>query len=222
MRITAHQAQKENGIKITTRPNTRPSQRSTLIATTSVAIVALTVAVSRAEAQVIPPPVPTNLEVEYGNTPFLVGHAIGTQNYVCLLKAGGFVWTFFGPQATLFGDDGQQLITHFFSARTRTRMARCARHGSSRRTPPRRGRWVIANSTDPAYVVPGAIPWLLLRVIGAEDGPTGGAILSATTLVQRVNTSRGIAPAAHGCAQAVDIGRKALVPYTADYIFYRN
>jgi hypothetical protein len=40
--------------------------------------------------------------------------------------------------------------------------------------------------------------------------------------VQRVNTSGGIAPAADGCARAADIGRRALVPYTADYVFYRN
>jgi hypothetical protein len=39
--------------------------------------------------------------------------------------------------------------------------------------------------------------------------------------VQRVNTQGGIAPATAGCSQAADIGKKALVPYTADYVFYR-
>src|SRR4030095_12322712 len=164
-----------------------------------------------AEAQVIPPLVPANLEVESGNTPFLVGHAIGTQNYVCLLRAGGFAWTFFGPQATLFDDDGQQLTTHFLSANP-------DENGTLRATWP----LAMSSSTDPAYVLPGAIPWLLLRVVGAEAGPTGGVTLSATTFVQRVNTSGGIAPAADGCARAADIGRRALVPYTADYVFYRN
>jgi hypothetical protein len=31
-----------------------------------------------------------------------------------------------------------------------------------------------------------------------------------------------MAPAADGCARAAHIGRKALVPYTADYVFYKN
>jgi hypothetical protein len=35
-----------------------------------------------------------------------------------------------------------------------------------------------------------------------------------------VNTSGGVAPST-GCASATDVGKKALVPYTADYFFYR-
>src|SRR4030095_7857961 len=99
-------------MNFTTPPDPRSSQRSALITVASV-VLALTIGFSRAEAQVIPPLVPANLEVESGNTPVLGGQAIGTQNYVCLLRAGGFAWTFFGPQATLFDDDGQQLTTHF-------------------------------------------------------------------------------------------------------------
>jgi hypothetical protein len=38
--------------------------------------------------------------------------------------------------------------------------------------------------------------------------------------IQRLNTSGGIAPQT-GCALATDIGRIALVPYAADYFFYR-
>jgi hypothetical protein len=206
-------------MNFTIPPDTRSSQRSALI--TASVVLALTMASSRADAQVIPPLVPANLEVEFGNTPFLVGHAIGTQNYVCLLRAGGFAWTFFGPQATLFDDDGQQLTTHFLSANPDENGTLRATWQHSQDTS---AIWAlaIASSTDPAYVLPGAIPWLLLRVVGAEAGPTGGATLSATTFVQRVNTSGGIAPAADGCARAADIGRRALVPYTADYVFYRN
>jgi len=37
--------------------------------------------------------------------------------------------------------------------------------------------------------------------------------------IQRVYTSGGIAPT--GCAQATDVGTRALVPYTADYFFYK-
>ena len=193
----------------------------TLLAVASVAVVTLTVGLSRVEAQVIPPPVPTNLEVEYGNTPFLVAHAIGTQNYVCLLAPGGFAWTFFGPQATLFDDNSQQLITHFLSANPDENGTLRATWQHSEDTSAVWAR-AVATSSDPAYVLPGAIPWLLLRVVGTEIGPTGGAALSQATFIQRVNTTEGIAPAADGCARAADIGRKALVPYTADYVFYKN
>jgi hypothetical protein len=199
----------------------RLSQRRALVAGATMAFVALTVGVSRAEAQVIPPQVPANLEVERGNTPFLVGHAVGTQNYMCVLAPKGFAWTFFGPQATLFGDDGQQLTTHFLSANP-------DENGTLRATwqhsEDSSAVWAkaVASSTDPAYVVPGAIPWLKLQVVGVEQGPTGGMTLFGTTFVQRVHTAGGITPAADGCRHAGDIGKKALVPYTADYVFYRN
>ena len=77
----------------------------------------------------------------------------------------------------------------------------------------------IASSSDPAFVAPGAIPWLLLQVVGAQDGPTGGHKLTATTFIQRLNTSGGVAPST-GCAVSTDVGKKALVPYTADYFFF--
>jgi hypothetical protein len=78
----------------------------------------------------------------------------------------------------------------------------------------------IATTSDPVFVAPGAIPWLLLQVVGAEVGPTGGDRLSETTFIQRLTTAGGVAPTT-GCAQAVDVGRRALVPYTADYFFYK-
>jgi hypothetical protein len=56
-----------------------------------------------------PPRVPDKLEVPAGNRAFLVGHALGTQNYVCLPSAtGGVAWSLFTPQATLFDDAGTQ------------------------------------------------------------------------------------------------------------------
>jgi hypothetical protein len=76
----------------------------------------------------------------------------------------------------------------------------------------------IASSSDSIFVAPGAIPWLLLQVVGAQDGPTGGDKLSETTFIQRLNTSGGIAPST-GCTLSTDVGKKALVPYTTDYFF---
>jgi hypothetical protein len=75
-------------------------------------------------------------------------------------------------------------------------------------------------STDPNFVEAGAIPWLLLKVVGAVEGPDGGSVLTQAAFIQRVNTSGGAAPAG-GCGRTTDIGARALVPYGADYFFYK-
>ena len=49
----------------------------------------------------------------------------------------------------------------------------------------------------------------------------GGDTLTATTFIQRVNTSGGIAPST-GCTSSTDVGKQAFVPYTADYVFYTD
>jgi hypothetical protein len=167
---------------------------------------------------ITPPAVPDNLQVPAGNTAFLVGHATGTQGYICQPSATGFAWTFVKPQATLFDDHDEQIITHFLGTNSfespATARPTWQDHDSSR-------VWgkAIANSSDPAFVEAGAIPWLLLQAVGSQAGPTGGTTLTAITYLQRLSTSGGIAPST-GCAQSTDVGNKALVPYTADYFFY--
>jgi hypothetical protein len=176
-----------------------------------------------------PPPVPPNLRVPAGNTLFLAGHARGTQNYICLPTPTGFVWTFFSPQATLFftvktfaGDLQQQIITHFLSPNP-------DEGGTGRAT------WQSSfdssevwaklhpdgSSTDSNFVADGAIPWLLLDEAGTRRGPTGGDTLAHTTLVQRLSTQGGVAPET-GCHEAANVGATALVPYSADYFFYKK
>jgi hypothetical protein len=169
----------------------------------------------------VSPPVPPNLEVSAGNKLFLVGHAIGTQQYICLPSGSNFAWTLFGPQATLFKDNARQIITHFLSP------------NPSESDMPPRATWqhsndssavwamAIASSSDPKFVEREAIPWLLLEVVGDQHGPTGGARLTRTLFIQRLNTSGGIAPLS-GCAASTDIGNRALVPYEADYFFYKD
>jgi hypothetical protein len=144
---------------------------------------------------------------------------VGTQNYFCLSSGDEATpaWTFFGPQATLFNKWERQIITHFLSANpdeagtlrptwqhsldTSSVWARQAPDGSS---------------SDPAFVEPGAIPWLLLEVAGTEPGPNGGWLLTKTTYIQRLNTKGGMAPSA-----ACSVGERLLVPYEADYYFYK-
>ena len=164
---------------------------------------------------VVPPPAPSNIQVAAGNKAFLEGHAVGTQNYICLPTG----WTLFGPQATLFDDHDEQVITHFLSPNPVENGTPRATWQHSRDTS---AVWamMIASSSDPGFVAPGAIPWLRLQVVGAQDGPTDGDKLTATTFIQRVNTSGGAAPWT-GCTLPTDVGKKELVPYTADYVFYK-
>jgi len=65
------------------------------------------------------------------------------------------------------------------------------------------------------------VPWLLLEKVGVQEGPTGGDLLTRTTFIQRVNTYGGLAPAT-GCSQPSDVGKKAFIPYTADYFFFTD
>ena len=166
------------------------------------------------------PPVPGTIQVPAGNRAFLLGHAVGTQNYLCLPSTSGFSWTLVGPQATLFNEDDEQLTTHFLSPNPRESGLARATWQHSRDTSSVWAR-AIATSSDPDFVAPGAIPWLLLQVVGAAKGPDGGDRLTAATYLHRVNTVGGMAPST-GCAVSTDVGARAFAPYLADYIFYKR
>jgi hypothetical protein len=185
---------------------------------------------------ITPPLVPTNLQVPAGNKAFLKGYAVGTQNYICLpcpnvitsaamCPVSGFAWAFFGPQATLFDDNDKQVTTHFLSPNPSPNdpMGSGTPRPTWQHSKDTSAVWAvpIASSTDLAFVAPGAIPWLLLEVVGDEEGPSGGDKLTAAIFIQRLNTSGGIAPST-GCTEPADVGKKAFVPYEADYFFYKE
>jgi hypothetical protein len=169
-----------------------------------------------------------------------VGHAQGTQGYICLPTSPGAStasWTVKPPrpEATLFSSRGQdfQIITHFLSPDTNpndigpkpvpfgnatwqsssdsSKVWAAVLHGNS----------VNAGPSEPGCPNTGSIPCLLLTAVGAEEGPSGGKSLTKTTFVHRLNTKGGAAPA-DGCFTAADVGSQVLVPYTADYFFYRK
>lgn len=185
----------------------------------------------------IPSPItPTTITPPEGNIAFLVGHAFGTQGYVCLPTATGAAsWTVNNarPEATLFTKvfgEPVQIITHFLSP--------VVNPNDVGPKPPRFGDATWQSSFDSSRVWAqkanfitagthascpnsGSIDCLLLAVIGSDEGPTGGRLLTKTTFVQRLNTNGGSAPAT-GCSVTGDVGRQTLVPYTADYFFFRN
>jgi hypothetical protein len=168
---------------------------------------------------VTPPAVPGDIAVEPENEPFLIGHAVGTQNYVCAPSGDGVAFVLFTPQATLFNDDGRQITTHFFSPTPVDDVVR-ATWQHSRDTSTFWGRGT-GSSTDRDFVADGAIAWLRIEMVDVEEGPTGGDALTGTTFIQRVNTRGGVAPAT-GCSSPSEVGDQAFVPYTADYVFYRK
>lgn len=180
-----------------------------------------------APATITPPP---------GNAPFLSGHAVGTQGYICMPTAnGGVSWTVnpARPEATLFtkvSDKDVQIITHFQSP--------VVNPNGTGPNPPRFGEATWQSSLDSSRVWAqklrsiqagsdrtcpntGSIDCLLLQVIGSDEGPAGGKLLTKTTFIQRLNTKGGSAPT-DSCLNPSEIGRQILVPYSADYFFFRS
>ena len=196
----------------------RSTRRRPAAASAIVASLLVTVAVTQpalAHKPIGVPSVPPNIAVLPPNRPFLVGHAFGTQNYVCLPSGDEFKFKLFTPQATLFDGAGRQIITHFFSPDPDDPAGTIrATWQHSRDTS---GVWGKVVPGDNATVDPTAIDWLRVTVVTTEGGRKGA--LTRTTFIQRVNTTGGLAPST-GCSSASDVGTQAFVPYTADYIFY--
>lgn len=164
------------------------------------------------------PLVPDNIQVPAGNILFLTGHAAGIQDYMCLPEGSGVTWKLLRPEATLFDEQGDQIITHF-SIPDPSGTARPAwQHSRDTSTV-----WAAleASSSDPHFVAEGAIPWFKLKVLAYQFGPTGGDKLARTTYIQRLNTTGGISPSTD-CSSPADIGKRFFAPYTADYLFYRT
>ena len=103
-----------------------------------------------------------------GSKAFAIGHAVGTQKYVCLPSGAGAKWVLFGPQATVFDEEGD---SHDALPQPESRREQCSsRHveGFDRTS----AVWAlkVEESDDAQFVAPGAIKWFLLQVMGAQEG----------------------------------------------------
>ena len=186
--------------------------------------------VSRAAGQVTAPPTPGTIAVPEGNTAYLVGHAFGSQGYTCLpTPTGGTAWNPTArPEATLFTDLlGQQfqIITHFQSINAHPKpdvQVPLSGNATWQSSLDSSRVWAVkVNGIDPdpnteSCPNSGSIQCLLLQSVGNLKGPTGGNLLARTSFIQRLNTRGGLAPTT-ACA----VGQTQLVPYSADYFFYR-
>ena len=188
---------------------------------TTLVALAFTIALSGAAPaadRIARPAVPIDIEVLGDYKVFLVGHAVGTQNYICAATPSGLDWVFIGPQATVFDTDGGQILTHYHSLNP----SKDAIHATWQHSRDTSVVWATrhSGSSDPLYVAADAIEWLLLDVSGAQVGPSGGDKMAATAFIQRVNTVGGSKPPPAECT-AGKITNRRLVPYEADYYFYR-
>ena len=201
------------------------TRRIRLIACISALATAFVVALPQVgHAQnVTPPRVPGTLQVPEGNEAFLIGHAFGSQDYVCAASGSGVAFVLTTPEAVLFDNPARRVINHFFSPNPVEGGTIRATWQSTRNSSVFWGKLVKAATfaTDPDFVAPDAIAWLLLSRAGVLEGSGNGDDLAVATFVQRVNTVGGLAPLI-GCNSLADIGTTAFVPYEADYVFYTN
>lgn len=170
-----------------------------LVALLSVAGFALAFASNvRAADAINPPDLPPsceNLQVPAGNSVFFRTYALGVQIY----RWNGAVWEFVAPVANLYADAG-------FNGKVGTHYAGPVWESNS-------GSKVLGSVLSRCTADTAAIPWLLLEASPAEEF----GIFRKVTYIQRVSTVGGLPPASAGSV----IGEEAMVPYTAEYYFYR-
>ena len=149
------------------------------------------------------PPVPSDIAVPDGHKPYLAAHAEGVQIYACTAVADGHAWRLLAPRATLTGDNGKVIGSHYGGPKWE------ARDGS-----------IVAAARDGgATVDPTAVDWLRLKASSTTAGPDGDRF-AATTYIQRIHTVGGLAPAAADC-DADSVAEQREIPYSADYVFFK-
>ena len=180
----------------------RSTRMSRLLLAAIVAVVAALPLAQLAHAGHPAPDVPIGVAVPDGNKVFLVGHAVGVQIHTCAATTNGYAWRFVGPIANLYDDNGKLLTTHYGGPTWE------AKDGSK----------VVGTVEGRATVDATAIPWLRLSASTAPG--LDGDRLVATTFIQRIATTGGLAPAAADCHEGT-AGTTEEVPYTADYYFWK-
>ncbi|MFM2054158.1 MAG: hypothetical protein RL456_2195 [Pseudomonadota bacterium] len=127
---------------------------------------------------------------------------VGEITYECRAKAGGagHEWVFVGPNAALKGRGGEALGRYFGPPATWA-----ASDGSA----------VTGAQVAVAPAEAGSIPLQLVKANPA----TGSGALVGVSYIQRVATRGGVAPMMPCAADGA--GRREIVQYQADYIFWK-
>lgn len=145
------------------------------------------------------PHVPKALEAPSGQVVVRSLDGKGSQIYVCQNAGGAYAWKLKGPDAKLFGENGESVGRHFAGPTWK------ANDGSFVT-----GK-LVASVPSPDT---NSIPWLLLTI--TSHG--GEGIMTRVETIERLNTKGGVAPAS-GCS-AMNKGQEVPVPYEASYYFY--
>jgi hypothetical protein len=171
---------------------------------TGIAAVAAALPLAQAaQAGPTAPAVPGEIAVTGDHKPYLIAHAEGVQIYACSAVADGYAWRLLAPRATLTGENGKPLGSHYGGPTWE------ARDGST----------VVGARDSGVSVDPTAVDWLRLRADSTTAG-ADGARLTATTYIQRINTVGGRPPAAGECDEDA-VAEQREIPYSADYVFFK-
>ncbi|MDO9003683.1 MAG: DUF3455 domain-containing protein [Aquabacterium sp.] len=146
---------------------------------------------------------PDAVKVPAGHQVALQSVGVGEITYECRAKAdalGAFAWVFVGPQADLMSRSGSKLGTYFGPPATWAALD---------------GSKITGTQLAVAPAGMGNIPSQLVKANPA----VGSGAMSGISYIQRVATQGGVAPASVCDGSAV--GRKEVVKYQADYIFWK-
>jgi hypothetical protein len=145
---------------------------------------------------------PAAVKVPAGNVVAFETVGVGKITYECRAKKdnAGFEWVFVGPDAVLNDRDGKQIGRYYGPPAT----------------------WESADGSivtgAQVAVSPAAAGNIPLQLVKANPA-TGKGSMVGTTFIQRVATKGGVAPST--ACDAASTGKKEIVSYQADYIFYK-
>ena len=146
---------------------------------------------------------PDAVKVPAGNKVAMETVGVGEITYECRDKkdaAGQYEWVFVGPDAALNDKTGKKMGKYFGPPATWESMD---------------GSKITGTQMAVAPAGVGNIPSQLVKANPA----TGSGAMMGVTYVQRVATKGGVAPAM--ACDAGGKGKKEIVKYQADYIFYK-
>jgi Protein of unknown function (DUF3455) len=146
---------------------------------------------------------PDAVKVPAGNKVVLETVGVGEITYECRDKkdaAGQFEWVFAGPAAVL-NDRGGKAIGSYYGPPATWQSSD--------------GSKITATQLAVAPAGAGNIP---LQLVKANPASSAGAMMGVT-YIQRVATKGGVAPASS--CDATSKGKKEVVKYQADYIFWK-
>ena len=183
-----------------------PQQRRRLAALPAVALLALgslsgCASLMSAEPRVDNAMLPAEIRVPAGHAQSLYTTGTGEITYECREKktGAGHEWAFVAPVATLTNSQGK-VVGKYYAGPTWEALD---------------GSKVTGKQLAVSPSSPGNIP---LQLVQANPAMGEGA-MRGVSFIQRLKTAGGVAPALP--CSAAQSGQKQVVPYRADYAFYK-